>query len=127
MLYSLDGDKIKDIPKKRKADFNQWRKNLSCEDYEKVRIAINAYIDNKVHKNEPFVSSHIPGPDWRGTPYQSLYLACGQSMEQSGWFFGLIVWQVVIDRPEDWVFKLGDKDEDDVQGTTYWLMNNRVE
>lgn len=118
MLFSIDGKEITGIPRKRRADFNRWRANLSDADYEAVVEAINEYVD-EVPPDEPFVSSFIPGSDWTDTVYQPLYIACGQSAEQGGWFFGLIVWQVMIDRDEEWVFKPADK-EDDVLGTTYW-------
>jgi len=118
MLYSIDGKQITDIPRRRRADFNVWRNNLADSDYEAVVETINAYVDAVPH-DKPFVSSFIPGSDWRGTVYQPLYIACGQSEEQSGWFFGLIVWQVMINHAEEWLFKISDK-EDDVLGTTYW-------
>jgi len=119
MLFSIDDKPITDIPLRRQDQFNIWRSNLANADYERVVEAINKYVD-AVPLDKPFVSSFIPGNSWAGTVYEPLYLACGQSEEQSGWFFGLIVWQVMIDRPEDWMFKVSDKEGDDVLGTTYW-------
>ncbi|MBN2271028.1 MAG: hypothetical protein JXN61_10460 [Sedimentisphaerales bacterium] len=124
MLFSIDGKKITGIPRRRRAHFGIWRDNLSDSDYEAVVEAINAYVDS-VPPDKPFVSSFIPGHDWEGTVYEPLYLACGRSKEQSGWFFGLIVWQVMIDRPDKWIFKPLDKEED-VLGTTYWRKYGRL-
>ena len=90
MLFSIDGKEITDIPRGRQEQFNAWRNNLPDSDYEAVVEAINEYI-NAVDPDKPFVSSFIPGSNWTDTVYQPLYLACGQSKEQSGWFFGLIV------------------------------------
>jgi hypothetical protein len=119
MLYSIDSDKpIIDIPKRHKKSFNLWRRNLSNGNYDIVIESIRKYID-AVPKDKPFVSSYIPGPDWTNTPYQPLYIACNRNQEHSGWFFGLIVWQVIIDHPDNWLFKPSDKD-DDILGTTYW-------
>ena len=123
MLYSIDDKEITGIPRRRLADFKAWRDNLANSDYEAVVEAINKYVD-AVPPDKPFVSSYIPGSDWTGTVYEPLYIACGQSVEQAGWFFGLIVWQVMIDHEEEWVFKLADK-EDDVLGTTYWRKNRQ--
>lgn len=123
MLFSIDGKQITDIPRRRQADFSVWRDNLADSDYEAVVEAINEYV-NAVPQDKPFVSSYIPGHDWTDTVYEPLYIACGRSIEQSGWFFGLIVWQVMIDHEEEWVFKLADK-EDDVLGTTYWRRNRQ--
>lgn len=118
MLFPIRGKQITDIPRRRRADFKAWREILVDSDYDAVVNAINEYVD-AVPEDKPFVSSFIPGSDWTETVYQPLYIACGQSVEQSGWFFGLIVWQVMIYREEDWMFKPADK-EDDILGTTYW-------
>lgn len=123
MLFSIDGKQITDIPRRRQTDFNAWRNNLADSDYEAVVDAINEYV-NAVEQDKPFVSSFIPGSDWTDTVYQPLYIACGRSVEQAGWFFGLLVWQVMIGHEEDWVFKPADSD-DDVLGTTYWRKNKR--
>ena len=123
MLFTIDGKEIPGIPRRREADFNAWQKNLANSDYEAVVEAINEYV-NAVPQDKPFVSSYIPGHDWTDTVYQPLYIACGRSIEQSGWFFGLIVWQAMIDHEEDWVFKPADKD-DDILGTTYWRRNRQ--
>ena len=123
MLFSIDGKKITEIPRRRREQYNIWLTNLANSDYQAVREAINAYVD-AVPQDRSFVSSFIPGRDWTGTVYEPLYIACGRSIEQSGWFFGLIVWQVMIDHEEEWVFKLADK-EDDVLGTTYWRRNRQ--
>lgn len=121
MLFSIDGKPITDIPHRRQADFNLWRNNLADSDYEAVIETINEYV-NAVDSDKPFVSSYIPGHDWTDTVYEPLYIACGESKEHSGWFFGLLVWQVMIGHEEEWVFKIADK-EDDVLGTTYWRRN----
>ena len=121
MLFSIDGKQITDIPRRRQREFNTWSRNLADSDYQAAKEAINKYVD-AVLPDKPFVSSFIPGSDWTDTVYQPLYIACGQSVEQAGWFFGLIVWQVMIDREEEWVFKPADK-EDDILGTTYWRRN----
>jgi len=118
MLFSINDKQITDIPHRRRADFNVWRANLPDSDYEAVVEAINEYVD-AVPSDKPFVSSFIPGHNWEGTVYEPLDRACGRSREQSGWFFGLIVWQVMINRPDEWYFKISDK-EGDVLGTTYW-------
>jgi len=123
MLYSIDGKQITNIPRRRQEQFNIWQRALDDSDHEAVVEAINEYV-NAVDSDKPFVSSYIPGPDWTDTVYQPLYIACGESEEQSGWFFGLLVWQVMIDHEEDWVFKPADSD-DDVMGTTYWRRNRQ--
>jgi len=121
MLYSIDGREITDIPGRRRANFDTWVGNLAPADYDDVRRAINEYVDG-VPTDKPFNSSFVPGNNWTGTPYQPLYNACQRNEEHSGWFFGLILWQVMIDHSDDWFFKPSDKD-DGILGTVYWRRN----
>lgn len=118
MLFPIRGKQITDIPRRRRADFNAWRDNLADSDYEAVFDAINEYVDT-VPPDKPFVSSFIPSAIWGDVPCQPLIDACNQNEEYAGFFFGLIVWKVMIDHEEDWMFKPADK-EDDILGTTYW-------
>jgi hypothetical protein len=118
MLFPIRGKQITDIPRRRRADFNAWRDNLADSDYEAVVEAINGYINGR----DCFISSFIPRAIWGDVPCQPLIDACNQNEEHAGFFFGLIVWQVMIDHKEKWVFKISDK-EDDVLGTTYWRKN----
>ena len=116
MLYSLDGTEITDIPKKRREDFERWRDNLSDVNYKAVVDALKAHMDAK----EVEVSSFIPGSDWTNTVYQPLYMACGRSAQQAGWFFGLILWKVMIEHPYKWYFMNTETEADDVLGKTYF-------
>lgn len=116
MLFSLDGTEITSIPRKRKEDYDRWRAELSDPDYDKVVHALKAHMSGK----EVEVSSFIPGSHWAGTDYQPLYEACGQSKQQSGWFFGLILWKVMIEHPDKWCFMNTETATDDVLGKTYF-------
>lgn len=124
MLFSIDGKLITSIPKRRMAFFDSMMNNLNKQDpkaYINVAEALNEYIDS-VPKDNPIFSSFVPGSDWTGTPYQPLYFACNQNKEHSGWLFGLILWQIMINRSDSWIFKPSDKD-DDILGTTYFRKN----
>jgi len=116
MLFSIDGTKMDYMPHQQEYDLRRIK--LSEEDYRRASDAINDYIDKS---GGVFTSSFIPGRDWTNTPYQPLYAACNQSMEQAAMFFGQIVWKIVMNREEEWLFKKPDRDEDGIQGTTYWL------
>src|SRR4051812_28665762 len=115
MLNSIDGKTIRSIPKRRMEDFRTWRSRLSDTDYDRVVEAIRSRLNGE----EVVVSSFLPGHDWTGTEFEPLYLACGKNVQQSGWFFGLIVWQVMIDHESGWLF-VPATDDDDVQGMRYF-------
>jgi hypothetical protein len=116
MLYDLDDNQIRDIPKKRKKEYRIWRSRLADEDFERIKAAIDAAVGG----NEIAVSSFIPGKDWRPTPYQPIFEACGRNEQHAAFFFGLIMWQVMIERDEAWYFKPADKEADDILGMTYF-------
>jgi hypothetical protein len=115
MLYSIDEKRIEAIPKRRQADFRRWRTALGEDNYQ---IASDA-IRNRLDEKEVVVAAWLPGKDWTGTPFEPLYYACNRNEEQSGWFFGLIVWDVMIHHSDDWFF-LPAADEDDVLGMRYF-------
>lgn len=78
-----------------------------------IRDALNEYIDNwlAAHAGQPeaaFCSSWIPGPKWEDTPYEpiydtmvELYVDEDMAFEQSKFFFGLFVLDVVEARESD--------------------------
>ena len=43
------------------------------------------------------------GGDWRGTPFQPIFHACGQSRERAGMFFGNVWKNIIIGRREHWI------------------------
>ena len=116
MLYSIGSDNpIQGIPQRRQPQWNLWRGNIPDADYEQIAQQINDYCDTQT----VFTSSFVPGQIWGDQTCQPLLDACNQSAENAGFFFGLIVWQTLIERENEWLFKLADYAED-VLGTTYW-------
>jgi len=98
-------------------EFKKWRKKISAEEY---RIAVDAIKELIKSKDGVFNSSHLPGKNWAGTPFEPLYRACGKSEQQSGYFFGLMVWEVMMELDDKWFFKPTDKDSGDPLGKTYF-------
>lgn len=120
MLYSIDSGKYVDkLPHKK--DFDRWMKNLSAEEYSKIEEALNRRID----LNDINTSSWIPGNDWAGTVYQPIYNACGNNKKESGLFFGLILFHLLMNRTDAvWGFGRFEKDSVPIKGTTYFILKN---
>jgi hypothetical protein len=79
--------------------------------------AINAFCD----RSESFCASWLPGQDTAiSAAFPPLTAACGDSREESGLFFGNIVWRVIYDRADDWYFLPADKESGDPWGMRYW-------
>ena len=114
MLFTMEGKKIKKVPYLN--DFKRWRKNISDSDYNAVVDALNTHIDgDRIH-----TSSFIPGHNWAGTVYESIWRACNQNDKQAALFYGLILFQVMIDHDDQWIFGKFEKDGKSLRGTTYF-------
>jgi hypothetical protein len=121
MLYATDNGKltpVTEIPHKMK--YFIWLSKLSHTEYNAIINELNRRIDGTEIKT----SSLMPGNDWTGTVFEPIYTkACGFDEEQSVLFFGLIVWLVLMDRPEAWSFGRYEKDRTHIKGITYFRIN----
>ena len=124
MLFDLDGNLQAHIP--HRVDYDRWRARLSDADHASIMEALhgimNAAIERGEDRNENgiFNSSYIPGADWRGTPYQPIYVACGENFDHARFFYGLLVWEAVMNHGEEWVFIRQEIDSDRPLGLTYF-------
>ncbi len=96
MLYSIDSKQyIRDIPHKQ--FYDTCRARLSDAQYDAIFDA----LDQRVNTNEIHTSSWIPGANWIGTVYQPIYdTACHFDEGSAARFFGLVLWHVMLQRPE---------------------------
>lgn len=123
MLYSIDSDKyINQVPHKK--DFNKWMKNLSTSDYQAIVDALNKKID----ESNIVTAGWLPGHDWTGTVYEPIYEACSKNQIQSGMFFGLIVFDLLMKRKDKtWGFGRFEKDGKQIASMTYFILDNSPE
>lgn len=119
MLFSMSDEPMTTLP--HADDYRLWRSNISDNDYDRIVADINTFVDNQNN----FVSSYLPGQLWGSTPCQPLLDACGQSREQAGLFFGLIVWETIKARNDEWYFKPAESEDRDVMGKVYWRRNSQ--
>ena len=103
-----------------KREFDGWMKKLSPGDYQKITDELN----NKIDGSEVNTSSWIHGNDWNGTVFLPIYFACDQDIALSGMFFGLIMYKVMMNRPERWAFGRYEKDGVPIKGMTYFIVPN---
>ena len=83
--------------------------------------AIKAHLNDMIDGTEIQTSSWMPGRDWTGTVFEPIYFkAANQSYEGSAKCFGLIVWEVFMERPEKWTSGRFEKDGEPISGRTYF-------
>lgn len=134
LRYYDDVREILDVGPTRRDEFGYWQRLLAGADPNAeacIRTAINEYVEGKIARHGWtsecwFCSSFIPGPDWRGTSFQPIYEAMRErygeepAWNQSRLFFGLLVKDVMVRRPEHWLcYKVPEKEEAE-KGTNYF-------
>ena len=120
MLFSIDtGKYVTRIPHKK--DFDKWMSNLAEDDLVKIEDELNTKIDS----NDINTAGWIPGHDWTDTVYEPIYEACNKNAVQAGMFFGLIVFNLLMNRPDRvWGFGRYEKDGKPIASMTYFILNN---
>ena len=81
-------------------EYAVWKPRVRPEDLEKIKDALN----NRMDANQIHVSSWIPGADWMGTVYQPLYEATMMDETMAAMFFGLVLWETLMERDDVWGF-----------------------
>lgn len=121
MLWSIDSnEEITNIPYRK--EYDRWRAGLSDDEYQ----AINAELASKIHGTEVQTSSWIPGDDWTDTVFDPIYSkACRQDPVASAKFFGLLLWEVMLNDDAYWAFGRYEKDGIPIEGLTYFKVSPR--
>jgi len=79
--------------------FEERRKNLSDTDYNAIVDELNRVINSA----NCHTSSWIPGRNWKGTVYESIWHACNRNDKVAAMFYGQILNKVMIERSDAWV------------------------
>lgn len=118
MLSSIESKKVKTVWHKK--FFDACKSRLLDEEYQAMIDELHRIIQKSVDKQENVVvSSFIPGSNWSGTVWDPIYnKACTYDEGYSAQFFGLLVCQALIERPETWYFI---KQETAAKGMTYFM------
>jgi hypothetical protein len=121
ILYSvLDLTRFVHVP--HSADYERWRVALDRIDPHAYG-RIHDWLDSRCDAREVDTSSWIPGADWTGTVFEPIYYACGENPDVAALFFGLLVWQVVMDRDDCWSFGRYEKEGTPIRGITYFRID----
>ncbi|MEH6471013.1 MAG: hypothetical protein V7752_07165 [Halopseudomonas sp.] len=121
MLYSLDaGKEIKTIPHKKA--YIRWRSRLSEADY----AAIFEELSDKINNTDIQTSSWIPGANWAGTVFEPIYSeACENDPVAAAKFFGLLLWEVMLNDDSCWAYGRYEKDGIKIDGLTYFTVDSK--
>ncbi len=120
MLYSVDSQSyVNYIP--HESEYRTWINRLSQEELEPIYEELNQMIEG----DEIHTSSWMPRSDWNGTVFYPIYkTACRCNQEAAGMCFGLLLWQVLMERDDVWGFGRYEKNGVPIQGMTYFRIDN---
>lgn len=97
MLYNADNVLITSMY--HQDFFDKYKAKMKEIDYDNIVKTLNDKIDG----SDIHLSSWLPGKDWRGTVFESILLACNKNPYDAGKFFGLIVLDLMMKRPDEWI------------------------
>jgi hypothetical protein len=115
MLFDLSGRQIKSVP--YSAEFSRYMAALSEDEIAAIKTALNGMIDGTTIQT----AGWMPGANWQGTVFEPIYFkAANQSYSASARCFGLMVWEVFMERPERWFSGRFEKDGEPIRSRTYF-------
>lgn len=86
--------------------------------------AIKAELNRMIDGSDIHTAGWMPGVDWRGTPFQAIHeKATGCDPTLAARLFGLIVWEVFMERPETWTSGRFEKDGEPIGSRTYFRVD----
>jgi hypothetical protein len=120
----IDIDTLKEIDRiPYRPSFDTLRGRLSNDEFEAMVARVNELIDES--GAEIATAGWLPGSDWTGTPFESIYTKAARGdFDQSARFFGQLVWYTVMKRPERWASGRYQLDGKDIGSRTYFRLKS---
>jgi hypothetical protein len=138
-LESPSGHIVRNVPAKHQAQYGRWCAALNQHfphAEAEIRGALNEFVEKRKRDcgwtpRAEFCSSWIPGPNWEEGSGAGLYQPIFDTMlilyvddrlahKEAGYFFGLILMDVMIHRNDDWAFRPKPQPEDGPEGLYYY-------
>jgi hypothetical protein len=95
--------------------------NIPPQELAAIIDELNRRIDEVVDSpTELITAGWIPGNDWTGTIWEPIFTACRYNFDRSGMVFGALVFEVMMNRPEDWSLGKYQVNGRDIGSNTYF-------
>ncbi|UFN51580.1 hypothetical protein LPC08_25285 (plasmid) [Roseomonas sp. OT10] len=118
LVDMMSGKRITKVP--YEVEYRRMTSLMTPTEVTAVKAALNAEISGTRIQT----AGWMPGSDWRGTPYQAIYEKAARCNEQiAARCFGLIVWEVFMERPEKWTSGRFEKDGEPIGSRTYFQVS----
>jgi hypothetical protein len=119
LVEMMTGAEVKDVP--YKAEYLRFMSLMTPTEIDNIKRELNDLIEG----TEIQTAGWMPGKDWSGTPFDPIYqkaARCNESLAAR--CFGLMVWEVFMDRPEKWTSGRFEKDGEPISSRTYFRYND---
>jgi hypothetical protein len=115
LIDMMTGKSITQVPYAR--EYRLWMSRMTPSEID----AIKRELDDKIEDTEIQTAGWMPGADWIGTPFEAIYeKAARRDQSMAARCFGLMVWEVFMQRPEVWTSGRFEKDGEEIGSRTYF-------
>jgi hypothetical protein len=120
LIDMMTGEQIRAVP--FKAEYKQFLSRLSPAEIMEIKSELNAKIEGTSIQT----AGWMPGSDWEGTPFQSIYeKAARRDFGAAARCFGLMVWEVFMERSEVWTSGRFERNGEPIGSRVYFQPNFR--
>jgi hypothetical protein len=121
MLFDMMSDKqITEVP--YSAEYRRFLSRMPASEIQAIKDELNSRIDG----TEIQTAGWIPGSDWSSTVFQPIYeKAANYDVAAAARCFGLMVWDVFMNRPERWTSARFEKNGEEIGSRTYFIDGRR--
>ena len=86
-----------------------------------ICMELNSKIDEVVDSQDELITAGwIPGHDWTGSVWEAIYIAANRNYNRAAMVFGTLVFETIMNRPEDWSLGKYQVNGRDIGSTTYF-------
>jgi hypothetical protein len=115
LVDMMSGAPISRVPYER--EYRRLMARMTAAEVASIKRRLNEMIEG----TEIQTAGWMPGRDWGGTPFDPIYEKAAQRNEAvAARCFGLIVWEVFMERPERWTSGRFEKDGEPIGSRTYF-------
>jgi hypothetical protein len=116
MLIDLESGKdIQQVPFQK--EYEKFMGRMTAEEVTAIKAELNSMIDG----TEIQTAGWMPGSDWGNTVFEPIYSkAARKDYRAAARCFGLMVWEVFMERPEVWTSGRFEKDGEPIASRTYF-------
>lgn len=117
LVDMMSGKPVRKMP--FAAEYRRYMAGMSPDEISRIKAALNEMIEG----TEIQTAGWMPGRDWTGTVFEPIYFkAANQSYAASAKCFGLMAWEVFMERPERWTSGRFEKDGESIGSRTYFQL-----